>query len=147
MQKTESVDKLFTELNPIITGLGYDIVEFKKQQVKGTLHVSVVIYKPEGIRIEDCEEVHSTILPRIELYEDMRDIHLEVSSPGINRTIKSADEFPIFIHNMVKILEKGGSDWIRGEIKEADETSVTVQYDDSSYTVEYDNIQKAKLDY
>jgi ribosome maturation factor RimP len=146
MQKIESVDRLFTDLNPIITGLGYTIVEFKKQQVKGTLHVSIVIYKHTGISLDDCEEVHNTVLPRIELLEDLRDIHLEVSSPGINRKFKSADEFPIFVHNNVKILEEGASDWVRGQIESADEESVTIKCEKSTCTMNYEQIKKAKLD-
>ena len=146
MQKRESVDRLFTLLKPAINGLGYRLVDLKKQHVKGTLHIVVVIFSPAGIGIEDCSEVHNTILPKIELIEDKRDIHLEVSSPGINRTLKTADEFGVFIDYNVKILEKEASDWIHGSIYDVDDTSVTLLVREKTRTINFDRIQKAKLE-
>ena len=145
MQRIETTDAILDDIRPVIEGLGIHIVEYKRQVVKGVLHIVLVIYKTGGVTIEDCSEVHNTIMPRIEMIEDSRDIHLEVASPGIGRTLKSTEEFAVFQNLPVKILVKESKEWIQGVIENADDKQVVLKSDDSTYTLAYDTIQKAKL--
>ena len=145
MQRIETTDAILEDIPPVIEGLGIHIVEYKRQVVKGVLHIVLVIYKTGGVTIEDCSEVHNTIMPRIEMIEDSRDIHLEVASPGIGRTLKSTEEFAVFQNLPVKILVKESKEWIQGVIENADDKQVVLKSDDSTYTLAYDTIQKAKL--
>ncbi len=145
MQRIETTDAILEDIRPVIEGLGIHIVEYKRQVVKGVLHIVLVIYKTGGVTIEDCSEVHNTIMPRIEMIEDSRDIHLEVASPGIGRTLKSTEEFAVFQNLPVKILVKESKEWIQGVIENADDKQVVLKSDDSTYTLAYDTIQKAKL--
>ncbi len=147
MKKQNRGDLFYSDLKPIVQGLGYDLVELKQHIVKGVLHISLVIYKKDGVGIDDCSEVHNAVLSRIEIIEDSRDIHLEVSSPGVNRTLKTVDEFTVFMDNWIKVMRKGASDWIRGTILDADENSVTLKNEETTFTVPFESIQKAKLDY
>jgi ribosome maturation factor RimP len=145
MQRIETTDAILEDIRPVIEGLGIHIVEYKRQVVKGVLHIVLVLYKTGGVTIEDCSEVHNTIMPRIEMIEDSRDVHLEVASPGIGRTLKSTEEFTVFQSLPVKILVKESKEWIQGVIEHADDNQVVLKSDDSTYTLAYDTIQKAKL--
>ena len=66
--------ELYEELEPVIRGMGYSLVELSRQATKGRLQIRVVIYHYNGIGLSDCEMVHKTILPRIELLEESEDI-------------------------------------------------------------------------
>lgn len=145
MQRIETTDAILENIRPVIEGLGIHIVEYKRQVVKGVLHIVLVIFKTGGVTIDDCSEVHNTILPRIEMIEDSRDVHLEVASPGVSRTLKSTEEFAVFQNQTVKILLKESKEWIQGVIENADDKQVVLKSDDSTYTLAYDTIQKAKL--
>ena len=127
-------------------GLGYSIVEGHFSYVRGSLHVNLAIYRPEGVSVDGCAEVSRTILPRMEILFDTQDIFLEVGSPGIDRKIKHPREYGIFTGNGVIIHLKDGTTMIRGIIHHADESSVTVQNQTGETTVLYEQIQKAKLD-
>ena len=63
----------------------------------------------------------------MEVVGDIRDVYFEVSSPGVNRDIKSAGEFAVFIGRSVKILCDGDSEWIYGDILNADDKNVILE--------------------
>jgi ribosome maturation factor RimP len=127
--------------------MGYSLVELNRQQIRGRLQVRVVIHHYRGIGLKDCELVHKTILPRIELMEKNREVNLEVSSPGITRNIKYAEEFAIFIDRRARILTKDSEDWIGGTILGADEKAVELSTPEGKLTISISDIKKAKLAY
>ena len=145
MLKHDEVDELLPELEPVITGMGISIVELKSRRVKSSLQVHLIIYKPDGISVEDCSEVYKTIFPRIELITENRDINLEVSSPGITRNLKHVREFTVFRSKEVKIMMKDKNDWERGVIVDSSEEWVRIRRKDEEKQIAFDNIRKAKL--
>jgi ribosome maturation factor RimP len=84
-------------------------------------------------------------MPRLEVVLDSRDISLEVSSPGISRTIKYFREFSIFQGRKIRLMEAGENDWIEGTIVSADEQKMVLRgaAGERSYTRE--EITKAKI--
>ena len=140
-------DPLADEIEPVLHSLGYSLVELNRQQVKGRLQVRVVIYHYDGIGLKDCEIVHKTILPRIELIEENDDVNLEITSPGITRNIKAAAEFTIFIDRKVRILKDVSDEWISGTIAGADQESLQLDTSEGKKLVPISDIKKAKLAY
>mgnify|MGYP006273778373 FL=1 len=153
METTELRDSVA----PVVEGLGYSLLDLSAAIVKGTLRVSLVIYRPEGIGTEDCETVHRAVYPRIEVLFDNRDLHVEVSSPGIERTFKSNDEFAIFTGKGVRVLTDDDADWIGGTIVSVTDDKVTLSHvsgighalpdGETERTIPLTRIRKAKLDY
>ncbi len=134
------------DLGPIVEGAGYRLVELHAGVIKGRTHVNIVVYRPEGIGIDDCAEAHRTLLPRIELLLDDRDVALQVASPGITRTLKDLSEFAVFCGRGVQILLHDGG-WVGGRIASVTERAVEVSTDEGARTIAFDDIQKAKLDH
>ncbi len=137
--------ELFADLEPVIRGMGYSVVELSRQPTKNRVQVRVVIYHYKGIGLSDCELVHKTILPRIELLEESEDIYLEVTSPGVTRKIKNGTEFTVFIDRPVRILLYDADDWINGTILGADKNEVQLLTDKGEIAISLSDIKKAKL--
>ena len=146
MERKNRDNSLINEIEPVIEGLGFSLVEFSSHRNRSNLTVKAIIYTQNGVGLEECSKVYKTILPRIELLEDTRNINLEVSSPGISRNVKSIEEFGIFIGKNVKILKKDGSDWIHGRISTVDNNSVIINVDKNAVSVSFEDINKAKLE-
>ena len=91
MAKNPSVVTVVTELiTPIADELGYFIwdVEFVKEGGKRILRIT--IDNEEGITIEDCEKLHRAIDPVLDEADPIEEAYyLEVSSPGIERDLKT----------------------------------------------------------
>jgi ribosome maturation factor RimP len=82
-----------------VTGLGYELIDFERG-AHGMLRV--FIDKPEGISVEDCANV-SNHLTRLFLVESIEYDRLEVSSPGLDRPLKSLDDFRRYAAQPIKV--------------------------------------------
>ena len=143
----DTTGALREQLEDVVQGAGFSIVELHWSVVKGRTHVNLVVYRPEGVGVDDCAEVHRIVRPRIELLLDDRDVALQVASPGIDRIIKENSEFAVFEGRGVKVLPHTSDTWIAGIIREAGDQEVMIETADGPERIEYAEIQKAKLDY
>ena len=80
-------------IEPTVCELGYSIwdVEFVKEGA--AYYLRIYIDCEAGIYIEDCEKVHRAIDPVLDEADPIdRAYYLEVSSPGLGRQIKNAEQ-------------------------------------------------------
>ncbi len=92
-------------IEPIVTELGYEIVEVEFAKKHNGDNLTVFIDKKEGyIDITDCEKVHNAIdEPLDELDPTMgKPYTLNVSSPGIDRPIVTDKDYN---RNLGQVLE------------------------------------------
>ena len=146
MEYLTKKDNLFDLIAPAVEGLGYAIVELSSRIVQRQLHVFLVIFKADGVGLQDCADVSRTIQPRLEMAEENRDVHLEVSSPGLSRKMKSADEFAIFQGRGVQYLMENEDEWSGGILGPADAKEVEISEGDNVVKLPIDQIRKIKLD-
>ena len=146
-QSEEKRDDLFDDLNPVIRGLGYGIVELRHARRQGTLHVVLVIHSDGGVNVDACAGVYRAIYPRLEILYADADIQLEVSSPGIYRNFKSPREFAIFAGCSAKVLLEDETEWRKGTIGESDDSTVRMDFDGTEVDLSFADIRKARLDY
>ena len=135
------------QATPIVEGLGFRVVEFSVAKVSGRAQVALVIYRESGIGIDDCAQVHRTLLPRLELLMNDRDVALQVMSPGIDRVFKSWTEFGVFVGRGASVLLRDNEAWISGVISRATESEVELTRADGARVIRFSDIQKARLDY
>ena len=86
-------------VNAAVKGLGFELVDFERA---GGGMMRVFIDKPDGISVENCADV-SNHLTRLFVVENIDYSRLEVSSPGLDRPLKSMDDFKRFIGSPVKV--------------------------------------------
>lgn len=146
LERNNTDNSLIKNIEPVIKGLGFSLVEFTSHRNRSNLTINTIIYKDTGVNLADCSIVYKTILPRIELLEDSRSVNLEVSSPGLSRNIKTIDEFEIFTGRKVRVLKKDDSEWIHGSIDSVDNNSVYINISKETVAVNFADINKAKLE-
>ena len=151
----------FSDCSPLVTGLGYVLVDLKVVPQHGSIRVTAVITKPAGesgaVGVNDCARVHRALLPRLEAVLDSQDICMEVASPGMERLIKNPAEFALFAGRYVRVWDNQITDWIAGRILSSDTQSLTLELvhqeevDNEAATsggtciIPYERISKAKL--
>jgi ribosome maturation factor RimP len=92
--------------------------------------VSVVIAGKtlaQSIGTGDCAKIHRALKERLEALLNTDGFYMEVSSPGSERLIKNAAEFPLFAERAARFWDTRSSSWIEGIIKEGTSESVTIQ--------------------
>jgi len=135
----------FGDCEPLISGLGYSIVELNVFRKQSSWQIKLVITSPAGVGIADCSKVHKSLLPRLEAVLATEDMYVEVASPGLDRIFKNAAEFSVFNGKQVKVWNTDISDWIQGKIVSSDSSSVRLETDKGEIDIPYIKIAKAKL--
>ncbi len=87
-----------TIVKTTVTALGFELVDFER----GGGMLKVYIDKSTGITVEDCAAV-SNQLTRVFMVENIDFERLEVSSPGLDRPLKTIADFEKFIGVRVKV--------------------------------------------
>jgi ribosome maturation factor RimP len=146
MRNNADADLLRTQLEPVLSGLGYNLIETTVSKQKGSVQIRAVIFKKQYIGIDDCSKVHKTILPRLELAFSPQDVYLEVSSPGIDRLIKNCSEYKYFTGIGLRCYCTDISDWRTGILEAVTEKDITLKINGRITTINFDVIAKAKLD-
>ena len=85
-----------------------------------------------------CEEVTRV------LWEYLREYSVDVSSPGLERPLRKREHFESALGRRVK-LRTADRSRVRGEVKSADEQTVTVGVDGRDVAVPYDEIVRGNL--
>ncbi|MDQ6881353.1 MAG: ribosome maturation factor RimP [Pseudomonadota bacterium] len=91
-----------------VTGLGYELVEIERS-AGGLLRITIDLpWKPgqeQFVNVEDCEKVTRQLLFALEV-EGVEYTRLEVSSPGIDRPLRTQQEFERFAGREVDLTLK-----------------------------------------
>jgi ribosome maturation factor RimP len=113
---------------------------------KGAL-LRIVIDKPGGITVEDCALV-SNHLSRVFTVENVAYDRLEVSSPGLDRPLRKAEDFVRFSGQKAKLKLRVALEGQRnfvGVIRECEAGKVGIEVDGRVLSVDLGNVDKARL--
>ena len=91
-------------LNSSIEALGYELYDVLYEKEGKDYYLRIIIDKPEGIDINDCEIVNNEINPILDEADYIKEQYfLEVSSPGIERTLRKEQHFLNQIGNEISV--------------------------------------------
>jgi ribosome maturation factor RimP len=127
-----------------VNGLGYELVDLERS---GRGMLRVLIDKPEGISVDDCQVV-SNQLTRLFLVENVDYDRLEVSSPGLDRPIKKEADFVRFAGEKVQLklrMPLAGRKNFVGVIVGASNGILQLNVDGNPVEIELSNLDKARL--
>jgi len=143
---------LYESLEPILSGLKMSLIELSVYRQKGKgntpagVQIRTVVMSKGVTSLDDCSRASRSIMPRLSLAFPEQEIHLEVSSPGIDRIIKDASEFVHYVGRGIKCYRTDISDWTVGVLLSADDKNLVLGKEDEKIALSYDVIAKARLD-
>ena len=115
---------------PTVTELGYRIWDVVYAKIGADYHLEITIDNDAGIDIDDCERVHRAIDPILDEADLIENFYyLEVSSPGIERELRTDEHITYSIGQRVEaklFTQKDGRKNFTGTLTAADGDSVTV---------------------
>lgn len=143
------ISRLKDEVEKDINELGYELVDIEFKTESGENYLRFYIYNEEGIVIDDCEKVSRFLdikLDELDLIN--KQYYLEVSSPDLNRPLKTDDDLR---RNLGTILEVGlyrkvnGSKDYQGELVSYDNETITLSVNDEDVTIDRKDISIIKV--
>jgi len=137
--------KLEESIKIAVEGCGvklYDIVTVKEHS--DTIY-RIYIYSPDGIDLDICAKVSRMVSPILDINEPISGKYkLEVSSPGIERKLKTLNHFMCSIGDSVKIKEYS-TQTLKGELVDVlEDGTITIKDKDGDIqTINFDDILSA----
>ena len=133
MKNDALVNEIYEMVKPIADELNYDIYHVEYVKENGELYLRIYIEKDGGITLSDCEALSRRVSDLMYEKDPIKDPYfLEVSSPGLNRTLFTEEHYKRFIGRevMVKFTKSvDGKKNIKGILKEVNEDSIVVEAD------------------
>jgi ribosome maturation factor RimP len=147
---TGAVDReaLVELLQRPVDALGYELVDLDVR-IGGEGLLRVYIDHPDGITLADCEAVSRQISAFLDVEDPLPGHYvLEVSSPGVERRLRTLEHFARFAGSEVKVELKRKTDGrrkLRGELLGVDDNRVVVDVEGQPWRLRVDEIAKANL--
>jgi ribosome maturation factor RimP len=103
---SEAVEQIRQLLDPILDSMGLDLwdLEFQKQGPKWLLRVYIDREIGGGVTLKDCETVSRDLSAALDVDDLIPHAYtLEVSSPGLDRTLSKPEHFIRFAGSAIRI--------------------------------------------
>ena len=144
------IDDITKELaGPILGKKGFDLVEVEYTKEGPNWYLRVYIDKQGGITVDDCQRVSEELSDELDRMDPIDHSYiLEVSSPGINRPLKTQRDYEYFRGRMIDIKLYSpikGEKEFSGKLVGLADGFVTVQLPEGKISVPKDSIASARL--
>ena len=144
-------EKLFGLLQPVVAGLGYELLEIEWASSGRDSLVRAYIDRTDGgaVGLDDCERVSRSVSAVLDAEDPIgHEYRLEVSSPGFDRPLRTAAHFERFAGSEARIelaapLE--GRRRFRGRLGPVTDGMVTIEVDRKEWRLPLAGISKARL--
>ncbi|MDO5779459.1 MAG: ribosome maturation factor RimP [Clostridium sp.] len=131
MKNDALVTQIYEMVKPISDELNYEIYHVEYVKENGEYYLRIYIEKEGGITLSDCEALSRRVSDLMDEKDPIPEAYfLEVSSPGLNRTLFTEAHYKRFVGRevMVKLTKAiDGKKSIKGILKEVNEENIIVE--------------------
>lgn len=136
MAKTNIAEMVKTLAEPIVEAAGCELVDVEFVKEGGSWFLRVYIDKTGGVTLDDCERISGPLNEAIDAQDPIpHAYYFEVSSPGLERALKSERDFQKAIGKAVEIKLFQAVDGLKryeGTLTDYDGKSLTVTLENGS---------------
>ncbi len=145
--RVDEIQKVTDLVEAPLADQGFELADVVISRFKHEVTVRLFVYGSKGVTLEDCTRLSrlaGEVIDSTDFFES--GYMLEVSSPGLDRPLKTARDFKYRVGEKIKVefVDKSRKR-LHGEILSADESSVCLAQGDDRVTVKLDEIRKATI--
>ena len=149
VQFQQLIEDITPIIQPIVEDAGLELVELQYRQESSGWTLRIIMYKKSGVTLDDCTKVSREVSHVLDV-EDLipHKYNLEVSSPGLDRPLKTQRDFERNVGEKVALIVKdadGRHIDVTGIIKDVKNEEISVQTASGQEIFSIENIVKAKL--
>ncbi len=143
--------RIWTIAQEVVSELGFELIDVELTGSRSRQVIRVYIEKPGGIFISDCVAVSRELGERLDQKDAIENSYrLEISSPGIERSLRKIQDFERYVGHRVRIRLKGmqrRKRGIVGQLIEIDGSNIRVLLEnEEKVSFPLADIAKASLD-
>ena len=148
MTRTEIEDRLAKIVAPLLEGTNLTLVDVEYVQ-EHEWYLRIFIDKPEGIGIDDCEQVSRLLEGPLDEIDFLKQAYyLEVSSPGLDRVLRKDHDFKRYAGRLVDInffQPQAGKKQVTATLKGLFDGEICVTMDDCEYRFPREEVAQVRL--
>ncbi|MDH4332558.1 MAG: ribosome maturation factor RimP [Desulfobulbaceae bacterium] len=134
---------------PVVEGSGCELVELQFRREAPGWVLRLIIDKENGIGIDDCAGISREVAHLLEVEDPIdQSYNLEVSSPGLDRPLKSGKDFLRCKGKKAKVVVRepiDGQNQCVGLIEDVNQESVALRTDHGIIEIPFTRMKKARL--
>lgn len=134
----------------MVSAIGMELVDVEYVRGPSGMVLRLTIDKDGGVSLDDCVEVSHLVGDMLDVHDPIPGAYnLEVTSPGINRPLKSPQDFDRFSGQKAYLETIDPVDdrrRFRGVLVGFDNGCVIMECHDGEYKIPTEQIKKARLD-
>jgi ribosome maturation factor RimP len=142
-------DRLIALAEPLLGTLGYELVDLEYAPAHARALLRVFIDRPEGVGLDDCERVSREISALFDVEDPVPTAYtLEVSSPGLDRVLRTPAHFQRFVGQRVRLELHNPRDGRRrytGRLEALNAEGIELNVDGAMVSVPFAEIGRARL--
>lgn len=145
-------ERLIGLIEPALSALGYELVDLDlKRGRRGLLRVYIDRKSADegGVTLADCELVSGQVGALLDVEDPIPGAYdLEISSPGLDRKLRTPAHFERFAGEEVRIelsRARDGRKRLKGLLKGIEDDKVVVDVDGNAWRLSLDEIDEARL--
>ncbi|WP_019805841.1 ribosome maturation factor RimP [Streptococcus mutans] len=133
----------------------FELVDIEYEKLGGNYVLSILVDKPEGITVEDAADLTDIISPLLDTIKPdpfPEQYMLEISSPGLERPLKTAQSLMNAVGHYINVSLYQAIDKVKvfeGDLTAFDGETLTMTYLDKTQqktvTIPYKMVAKARL--
>lgn len=134
---------------PLVEACGIELVEVDYVKEGGRWFLRILIDKPGGIMVEDCELISRRIDPVLDTHDPVPHAYtLEVSSPGVDRPLNKLADYQRFAGERIRLttfVPMDGQRRFIGILGPANEHFITLDVDGKQVVIPMEQVASARL--
>ena len=146
-------DQLRELLAPVVAGVGYQLweLEFTPRSGGGLLRIYIDAPgdSPNGISLDDCERVSRVVSETLDAADPIPSHYtLEVSSPGLDRVLRTREHFERFAGERVRLemmQPVEGRKRFAGRLLGVGTSDITLELENGRINLPIEDIHRARL--
>jgi len=148
---TETVTKQVEAIAlPVLHELGLDLVEVQYRREQSGWVLRLIIDKHDGVSLDDCVAVSREVGQLLDIEDFIEQSYsLEVSSPGLERPLKSMGDFQRFVGRKARIKTTApidGEHVFIGRIKQSEGEAIVLEIGRKEVSIPFSQVAKARLE-
>ncbi|MEF3192257.1 MAG: ribosome maturation factor RimP [Campylobacterales bacterium] len=133
---------LYDTIEKIVTQAGLSLYDIELQTHGGRNIFRIILKGKDGVSLDHCEEIARIVSPILDTNPPFSTAYsLEVSSPGIERPLKTERHYQLSVGELVKVTTKDGQK-IQGKLLDVDSEGIVVEGHDAK--IPFAMISKAR---
>lgn len=137
--------ELEQKIEKVIQGFGFELydISFLKENKNDIFRISIAS-NTKRVTLDVCQEISEVLSPLLDVYiRDDKPYFMEVSSPGIERILKTPRHFSLSLNQKV-LVRLDNKEEFEAILKDLNDDNVTFEIDGVNQQYPFDRLKKVK---